>query len=132
MTGPPPPPVNGRSPDPPVAWTTPADGRGSGATFRRLMVVASLVPIAFALLLAIIAPAFLEPLFDTRAAILGLPPIVGFIVVLVGLLAVDVLAIRFLHNPVAVGLVVAVTTTVGLFLVILAPAFVLIAVNLTT
>jgi hypothetical protein len=98
--------------------------------FGRLVTVASFVPLGFALLLAVIAPGFYQPLLDERAAPLGLPPVVGVLAILLGLAAVNLLALRFVRSTVAVGLVVAVTTTVALFVVILAPAIVLIAINL--
>jgi hypothetical protein len=82
------------------------------------------------MLFLLIAPGFLEPLFDIRAAVIGLTPVVGLVALLAGLMAVNLLALRFLHSTTGVGIVVAVTTTIGLLVVFLAPAFVLIALNL--
>ena len=102
---------------------------GPGRSNRRLVVLASLVPLGFGVVLLLVAPRFLEPLLDSRAAILGLPPAVVVLGILAGLVVVNLLALRFLRSFTAVGIVVAVTTTVGLFVVFLAPAIVLIVIN---
>ena len=92
--------------------------------------IGSLLPIGLVLLLAVIAPGFLGPLLDDAMPILGMPPIVVFLGALAALFAINVLAARAIHNPFVVGLVVAMTTTAGVFMVILAPAVILILVNL--
>ena len=133
IPGPPPAPPQ-RAPGLPVTtqgWPTPGQADG-GRLFRRAVQVASVIPAAFALFLLIVAPAFLDPLFTGHAGIPGLPPIVIYVALLAGLAAANMLALRLVRSEVAVGILVAVTTTVGLFIVILGPAIVLIADNLAT
>jgi hypothetical protein len=131
--GPPPAPPP-RAPGPPIAthgWPTPGQADG-GRLFRRAVQVASVIPAAFALFLLIVAPAFLDPLFTGHAGIPALPPIVLYVALLAGLAAANMLALRLVRSEVAVGILVAVTTTIGLFIVILGPAIVIIADNLAT
>jgi hypothetical protein len=92
------------------------------------VLVASIIPAGFALLVLVVAPAFYEPLFDSRTAILGLPPVVGFVILLAGLAAINLVAMRVVRSETAVSVLAAVTTTIGLFVVLLAPAAVSIAV----
>jgi len=92
--------------------------------------LASLLPVGLVLLLAVIAPGFLTPLLDDALPVLGLAPIVAFLGALAGLFAINLLAARAIRNPFVLGLVVAMTTTAGVFVVILAPAVILILVNL--
>ena len=133
IPGPPPAPPQ-RAPGPPTA----TQGRATlgqadgGRLFRRAVKVASIIPAAFALFLLIVAPAFMDPLFTDHAGIPGLPPIVLCVALLAGLAAANMLALRLVRSEVAVGIVVAVTTTIGLFIVILGPAIVLIADDLAT
>lgn len=122
--GPPPPP-------PPAGWDVPV--RWPEADRRTVGLVAcgvSLVPVAFALLLVVIAPGFLGPLLDSGAAILGLPPVVGFALVL-AVCPVLAFALARARGPIWLSAIVAVIgVSVGLFVVILSPAIILIAVNL--
>ena len=55
---------------------------------------------------------------------------VPFAGALLGLLVIDFLVIGFVRSSFVQGLVLALTTTAGVFLVILVPAFARIAVNL--
>jgi len=133
IPGPPPAPTP-RAPAPPGethSWPTPGQADG-GRLFRRAVQVASVIPAAFALFLLIVAPAFLDPQFTGHAGIPGLPPIVLYVALLAGLAAANMLALRLVRSEVAVGILVAVTTTIGLFIVILGPAIVLIADDLAT
>jgi hypothetical protein len=99
-----------------------------------MMTVGYVVALIPALLMAFLfaaAPGFLQPLFDTRGTIAGIP--VGpAVLALFGLLTATGLgAVRFLRSPLAI-VVALVCTTAALYLVILGPAMVLIAVNLAT
>ena len=92
--------------------------------------IASFVPLGFAIVLGIVAPGFYEPLLDDKVNILGAPALVPFAGALLLLLAIDFLVIGLVRSSFVQGLILAVTTTAGVFLVILAPAFARIAVNL--
>jgi len=92
--------------------------------------IGSLLPIGLVLLLAVIAPGFLAPLLDDAMPILGLQPIVAFLGALAGLFAINLVAARAIRNPFVLGLVVSMTTTAGVFIVIISPAIILIMVNL--
>ena len=94
------------------------------------LVLASFVPLAFAIVLGIVAPGFYEPLLDDRVNLFGQPALVPFAGALLGLLVLDFLVIGFVRSSFVQGLVLALTTTAGVFLVILAPAFARIAVTL--
>ena len=97
---------------------------------RRRSSIASFVPLGFAIVLGIVAPGFYEPLLDDKVNILGAPALVPFAGALLLLLAIDFLVIGLVRSSFVQGLILAVTTTAGVFLVILAPAFARIAVNL--
>jgi hypothetical protein len=99
-------------------------------TSSRALVVAAFVPVAFAVFLALIAPGFYAPLLDERMNVIGLPAVIPFGGVLVALLAIDLLVAAFVRSSFVQGLTLAVTTTAGVFLVILAPALARIAVAL--
>ena len=109
---------------PPAPSAAPSDGIPLG------VMIGSLLPIGLVLLLAVIAPGFLGPLLDDAMPVLGMPPIVVFLGALAALFAINVLAARAFRNPFVLGRVVAMTTTAGVFIVILAPAVILILVNL--
>ena len=94
------------------------------------LVLASFVPLAFAIVLGIVAPGFYEPLLDDRVSLFGQPAVVPFAGALLGLLVLDLLVIGFVRSSFVQGLVLALTTTAGVFLVILVPAFARIAVTL--
>jgi len=94
------------------------------------LVVASFVPLGFAILLALVAPGFYEPLLDDRVNVFGGPALVPFAGALLLLLAFNFLVIGFVRSSFVQGLILAVTTTAGVFLVILAPAMARISVAL--
>ena len=94
------------------------------------LVVASFVPLAFAIVLAIVAPGFYEPLLDERVNVFGAPALVPFAGALLLLLAFNFLVIGWVRSSFVQGLIFAVTTTAGVFLVILAPAMARISVAL--
>ena len=94
------------------------------------LIIASFVPLGFAIVLGIVAPGFYEPLLDDQVNILGTPALVPFAGALLLLLAIDFLVIGLVRSSFVQGLILALTTTAGVFLVILAPAFARIAVNL--
>ncbi len=110
--------------DPVPSGAAPAPGSSTG------LIVASFVPIGFAIVLGVVAPGFYEPLLDDRVNVAGLPALVPFAGALLVLLAIDLLVIALVRSSFVQGLVLALTTTAGVFLVILAPAFARIAVNL--
>src|SRR5690348_7032081 len=94
------------------------------------LVVASFIPIGFAVVLALVAPGFFAPLLDDRANVFGQPSLIPFAGALLLLLAIDLLVLYAVRSPLVRGLVLAVTTTGGVFLVILAPAITIIALSL--
>ena len=94
------------------------------------LVVASFVPLGFAIVLALVAPGFYEPLLDDRVNVFGAPALVPFAGALLLLLAFDFLVIGFVRSSFVQGLTLAVTTTAGVFLVVLAPAIARISVAL--
>ena len=94
------------------------------------LVIASLVPLGFAILLALVAPGFYEPLLDDQVNLFGAPAVVPFAGALLLLLAFNFLVIGFVRSSFVQGLIIAVTTTAGVFLVILAPAMARISVAL--
>ena len=94
------------------------------------LVIASFVPLGFAVVLAVVAPGFYEPLLDDQVNILGAPALVPFAGALLLLLAFNFLVIGFVRSSFVQGLIFAVTTTAGVFLVILAPAMARISVAL--
>ena len=108
------------------APTRPATAQRSSTA----LVVASFVPLGFAIVLGIVAPGFYDPLLDDRVNIFGAPALVPFAGALLLLLAIDFLVIGFVRSSFIQGLILALTTTAGVFLVILAPAFARIAVTL--
>ena len=125
-------------PPPPVAEPSSPAGR-AGAPERRQVGIGraigyavAVLPLAMAGLVELLSPGFLTPLADGRLSIMGYP--VGLIVVaLVVLLAViGVLAVRSIRQPLVVALVLVFTTLVGITVIVFAPAFILIAINLRT
>jgi hypothetical protein len=94
------------------------------------LVIASFVPLGFAVVLAVVAPGFYEPLLDDRVNVFGAPALVPFAGALLVLLAFNFLVIGFVRSSFVQGLIFAVTTTAGVFLVILAPAMARISVAL--
>jgi hypothetical protein len=97
-----------------------------------VVIVIALIPIALAAIIEILARGFLEPLLDDRVTFLGLPLIAPFLIALGVLTAVSALAARMTRNPIALGVVLFATTSLGVGIVVLAPALVLIAINLQT
>ena len=108
----------------------PASATRPPSTVSRALVVAAFVPLGFAVLLALIAPGFFAPLLDDRVNVFGLPAMIPFAGALLALMAIDLLVAAFVRSAFVQGIVVALTTTAGLFLVILAPALALIAMSL--
>ena len=94
------------------------------------LVIASFLPLGFAIVLAVLAPGFYEPLLDDRVNVFGAPALVPFAGALLVLLAFNFLVIGFVRSSFVQGLIFAVTTTAGVFLVILAPAMARISVAL--
>jgi hypothetical protein len=94
------------------------------------LVVASFVPLGFAIVLALVAPGFYEPLLADRVNVFGAPALVPFAGALLLLLAFNFLVIGFVRSSFVQGLIFAVTTTAGVSLVILAPAMARISVAL--
>ena len=105
-------------------------GEAKDAGPSAFLVGAAFVPIGFAVVLALVAPGFYAPLVDERAGILGQPPLIPFAGALLGLLVVDLLVLFLVRSSFVQGLVMALSTTAGVFLVILAPAVIQIALNL--
>ena len=94
------------------------------------LVVASFIPVGCAVVLALVAPGFYAPLLDGRANVFGQPSLIPFAGALLLLLAIDLLVVYGVRSQLVRGLVLALTTTAGVFLVILAPAITIIALSL--
>jgi hypothetical protein len=127
---PPPPPAR---PSPPTGWagsTAPDDGTADFS--RRIGYAIAAIPLAFALLLELLSHDFLAPLGDPAISLLGLPlgAYLGATVLVLAILGA--LAVRYVRSPVIVGMVLILTTSIGLMLVIMGPAVVLIMINLNT
>ena len=90
----------------------------------------ALIPIGLATLLWLMASAFYQPLFDERITVLAVSPAVAFLVALAVLAAIGALVVRHVRQAALVGLARFVTTSAGLFLVVLAPAILLILIDL--
>ena len=100
--------------------TDPTAPSGSPQRSSTPLVVASFLPLGFAIVLALVAPGFYEPLLDDRVNVFGAPALVPFAGALLLLLAFNFLVIGFVRSSFVQGLIFAVTTTAGVFLVILA------------
>jgi hypothetical protein len=92
--------------------------------------VVSLIPIGLVLFLALVAPSFLTPLLDPRATLFGLPAMIGFLGALAALFAINILVARASRSRLIVGLVLGATTVIAMFLVVVAPAIILITISL--
>src|SRR5688500_12134364 len=111
--------------------TDPIPARAAPAARSSMpLVVASFVPRGLAIVLALVAPGFYEPLLDDRVNVFGAPALVPFAGALLLLLALDFLVIGLVRGSFVQGLILAVTTTAGVFLVVLAPAMARISVAL--
>ena len=123
-------PAPGRPYSPVQGWQAPGTKAAPSDGIPLGVMIVSLLPIGLVLLLAAIAPSFLAPLLDDAMPILGLPPIVAFLGALAALFAINLLAARAIRSSFVLGLVLAMTTTAGVFIVILAPAVILILVRM--
>ncbi len=130
-SGPPAPPPAPESPTT-SSWG-PAPTPREGAHPARIVGYAIAVsPLIFALVLTLIAPGFLRPLFDDRVSLIGLPAGTFLIAAVLLLVTLGILAVRFVREIVLVALVLFVTTSIGMMLVLFGPASVLIMINLKT
>ena len=77
-----------------------------------------------------LVPTFYAPLLDGQVNVLGQPPLIPFAGALLALLVVDLLVLFLVRSSFVHGIVLALSTTAGVFLVILAPALVRIAITL--
>lgn len=95
-----------------------------------LLVAAAFLPIAFAVVLAVLVPSFYAPLLEGQVNVFGLPALIPFAGALLALLVVDLLVLFLARSSFVHGIVLALSTTAGVCLVILAPALIRIAVTL--
>ena len=122
-------------PPPPEAEPTPRAGsasaperpRGAG---RAIGYAFAVVPLALAGLLELLMPGFLAPLADRRISLMGMPAGFYAVALLVLLTGIGILAARSIRQPVVVALVLVFTTLLAITVVVFAPAFILIAINL--
>lgn len=124
----PPPPPPRPAPVPP--WAARSDRRRAGPPNWFALVVAGL-PALLAVLLLLLAPGFMWPLFDERMAWLGIPLGVLLLAAVFALSAAGILVAWVARSWIALLLVVVGLMMPALLLLILAPAVVLIAVNLS-
>jgi hypothetical protein len=90
------------------------------------------LPAVLLIFLAIVAPGFLAPLADDRLTIVGVPLIVPVVLLFVGVVVAVAWIARRTRSPVVAIVLAAAWVPLGLFIVILSPAIVLIAVNLSS
>ena len=125
--GPAAPPVDGTVPGWPVV-----PARSGPDHLWVIAIAIAAVPLVLALFLAIVAPAFMAPLTDPTVNVLGLPPVVPYAVLLVGMVFVSGLLGRYVRSGILGVVVAAIWMPVGLFLVLLGPAMVLIYQGITS
>lgn len=125
---PPPAPPDGQ---PGTSWYAPPAGEGHRSRWRLLAYAIALLPIAALIVLAVVAPNFLSPLVDDRISLVGIPAGILVLVAIALLSLVGVLAVNLVRSPAIVFVVLLLTTWVAMVLILLAPAFVLIAINLS-
>ncbi len=114
-------------------WQVTAPGRQRDMTPGQIAGYAvAVAPLVLLFLLPVAAPNFLSPLFDDRVSLLGAPAGLWFVGIVLLLAAIGVATVRVVRHPVVVGVVLFVTTVLGLNFVLLGPAVVLIMINLKT
>jgi hypothetical protein len=130
---PPPPPPLPAGPPPGQAWQmTEPDRQRDMTTGQVAGYAVAVTPLALLVLLAVLAPNFLSPLFDDRVSLVGTPAGFWFVGIVLLLAAIGVATVRVVRHPVLVGAVLLVTTFLGLNIVLLGPAVILIMINLKT
>jgi hypothetical protein len=112
-------------------WPTAAPQAGPNRHWIVATVVAAM-PLLLAVLLAIGFPSFMAPLTDGTVNLAGVPLIVPFTVLLVGMVFVAGLLGRYVGSGLIGVIVAAVWAGIGLWLVILGPGIVLISTGLTS
>ena len=92
----------------------------------------AVTPIVLLVIMALLAPGFMAPLTDDRVSLMGRPAGDLRLGILVLLAVIGIATVRFVRHPVLVGLVLFLTTSIGLTVLILAPSAILILINLKT
>ena len=126
LSGPPLPPA--QEPAAPVGTGSAPEGQGGAAPAIGYAFPA--VPLVLAGFLELAMPGFLAPLADRRVSLMGMPAGFFAIAVLTLLTASGILAARSIRQPVVLALVLVFTTLLAITVVVFAPAFVLILINL--
>ena len=113
---------------PPTGWVAPPPATGP----RRGVYVVGFLPLVLFVVLAIAAPGFLAPMFDTTVASGGAS--LGIVILLVAAALMLVGVAIMWRFPTILGVVVALVgfTSPSLFLIIMGPAVCLIVQNLST
>ncbi len=127
---PPPPPAQ---PSRPAGWSgSTAPGDGPADLSHGIGYAIAAIPLAFALLLELLSHDFLAPLADHRVSLLGQPVGTNLAAAVLLMAILGALAVRYVRSTVVLGVVLILTTSIGLTLVIMGPAVVLIMINLHT
>jgi hypothetical protein len=107
-------------------------GRRSGPARSQQLTLGAvaLAPLALGLLLWLVVPRFLDPLMDNRVTIAGAPLGVALGAVFALLTAVAVLIAVRVRSWLLAGLAVALLSGLAFYLVLLAPAIVLVVIGL--
>jgi hypothetical protein len=126
VSNPPPPPPMPFRDEHPVAT---ADRRGARPPRWFARLIAGL-PALLAVLLLVLFPGFMYPLFDDRIAVLGMPLGLVLLAFVFALSGVGILVVAVARSWLVLALVVIGLVAPALFLLILAPAVVLITINL--
>jgi uncharacterized membrane protein len=90
------------------------------------------MPFILIIVLAVVAPGFMDPLFAGRPAILGLPAGVVFLVLTIVWAVLGILVARKARSEAWIALAVVVFTLPALMAIMIGPALILIVQNLAS
>lgn len=103
---------------------------GADRTVALVGYIVALLPVIVAGLVTLALPSFLEPFFDDRFAVAGVPAGPAILALVGGLVVLGVLVVWRFRSPLAIVAVVALCVMPALFIILFGPALILIAVNL--
>jgi hypothetical protein len=117
-------------PSPGAGWQPSGADRAGSDSIVTIGTLIALIPVVLAGVLLLLAPGFFAPLFDDRQGVLGAPIGLAFIALFAALTGLGVAIVRRFRSAAAIVVVVVACVGPAVFIVILAPAIVLIAINL--
>ena len=103
---------------------------GPSPTQQLVLGVVALAPLSLGIFLWLVAPAFVDPIWDERVALFGVPLGLTLLVLVVAITALAVLVAVRVRSKLVAAVLVTLLAGVGLYLVLLAPALVLIVIEL--